>query len=92
MAQLPSVPVPEKTWVNLYTATSIAVGTQIIIQNIGSSECWLVDSTSEPDEITTGYNVINEKGSPNSFFTSDNSPDGAWAYSLTGATLQVERA
>lgn len=92
MAQLPSVPVPEQTWVNIYTATGIAVGTQIITQNIGSSECWLVDSTAEPDEVTTGKNIINEKGAPNSFLTSNTSPDGAWAYSLTGTTLQVEEA
>ncbi len=88
MAQLPPVTVPEKTWVNVYAATGITVGTQLIIQNIGSSDSWLVDSTNEPDENSTGRNIID----PRVYLTTDAAPDGVWAYSQTGTTLQVEEA
>ncbi len=88
MAQLPPVTVPEKTWVNVYSTTGITVGTQLIIQNIGSSDSWLVDSTAEPDENNTGRNIIE----PRVYLTTDNTPDGVWAYSFTGTTLQVEEA
>lgn len=82
---LPSVPLPRNTWVDLYAATGITVGSQIIIQNIGSSEAYLSESVASPAP-TVGRNII----SPRLYLTSADTPVGAWALSEDGTTLQVE--
>lgn len=87
MAQLPPVNLPEDTWVNIYTATSISVGTQLIIQNNGNNNVILVDSATEPDA-GTGFNTIE----PFMFLTTDTTPDGVWAKSSRATKLQVEEA
>lgn len=86
MSQLPSVRIPINTWVDLYAETGITVGVQIQIQNIGSSDAYLVDSLSQPDENSTGKNLIKN----NNYRASALVPDGVWSYSDLGTTLQVE--
>lgn len=88
MATRLSVKTPIGEWVDLYAETGITAGTQIVVQNIGSSTCFLVDSATQPDIIKTGRNVIQ----PNQYLTSVTTPDGSWAYSELGTTLQVEEA
>lgn len=75
-------------WVDLYDATGITIGVQLIIQNVGSSPAQLTESlTSPPLPIgTTGINIINDR----EFLTNATSAVGAWAYSKRGTTLQVE--
>lgn len=92
MAQLPPVSLPEKTWVNVYSETGITSGKKVVIQNIGSYETLLVDSVTKPDLKTTGYNILTTRDNPNSFFESSPAPDGVWAYSELGTTIQVEEA
>lgn len=82
---LTPVRVPSNTWVDIYAATGIAVGTQIIVQNIGSSEAILSESATEPTS-TVGYNAI----PPRIFLTNAVGSLGAWAFSESGTTLQVE--
>ena len=84
---LSPVIIPPTTWVDLYDATSIVVGTQIIIQNTGGSEALLSESATEPDN-ESGYNAI----VPRVYLTNETAADGAWAFSDTGTTLQVEEA
>ncbi len=84
---LPNVNIKSLTWVDLYAETGIAVGTQLIIQNIGSGSCRLTESDTQPD-IQSGYNLIPE----NQYLTSASTPVGAWAYSHTGSLLHVEEA
>lgn len=89
MATLPNVKVPIGEWIDLYSETGLAVGTKIIVQNIGSSPCYLVDSAAEPNILGTGYNIIQPSDKPNNFLTNSDAPEGAWAYSPLGTTLQV---
>ena len=84
---LPSVTIPINTWVDLYDATGIVAGTQLIIQNIGSSEVILVESSTQPTS-ATGHNSL----PPREYLTNSASNVGAWAFSDLGTTLQVEEA
>lgn len=87
---LPPVSVPANIWIDLYAATGIAGGTKIIIQNTGSRRGVLTESSTEPPipPGLTGVNVID----PRDFFTNLAANVGAWAFSKTGTTLQVEVA
>ena len=82
---LPSVNLPVETWVDLYASTGITAGTQLIIQNTGSSVVRLVESATEPT-YSNGFNSLPER----EFFTNTNANVGAWAKSKTGGSLQVE--
>ena len=84
---LPQVVLPSKTWVDLYDATGITLGTQIIIQNTGGSEARLVESLAQPN-LKNGFNLISGR----KYLTSATTPVGIWAYAHTGTTLQVETA
>ena len=85
---LTPVELPRNTWVDIYDATGILAGTQVIIQNTGSSEVDLTESATQPgiDDGTLGINKI----PPRVYFTNLAANVGAWAYSQTGSTLQVE--
>ena len=85
---LPSVRLPVNTWVDLYAATGITAATKLIIQNTGSSEVILVESATEPQQSTTGFNSLVTRD----FFTNNAGNVGAWALSKTGGKLQVEEA
>lgn len=88
MAQsLPPVNLPVETWVDIYAATGITVGTKLIVQNTGSSAVSLVESASAP-LVGTGSNEL----LPRVFFTNVNGNIGAWVKSKTGGKLQVEEA
>ena len=84
---LPNVTVKSKVWVDLYAATGIAVGTKIIIQNLGANECRLVEYNTEPTK-RDGYNEI----LVGKYLSSADVPVGAWAYAHSGTTLHVEEA
>jgi len=75
------------TSVDLYAATGIAVGTQVIIQNTGNQSIAISESAVEPIS-TTGYNVLY----PRDFLQSEVTPVGIWATSHTvgNGQLQVE--
>ena len=84
---LPPVKLSPNVWVDLYDATGISVGVQIVIQNIGSSEAELSESATEPSG-NYGFNPV----PPRNYVTSATTPVGVWAKSDTGTTLQVEVA
>lgn len=84
---LPSVTIPLNTWVDLYAETGIPVGTQIIVQNIGSSEAVLTESATIPNSAIGSNSIPVRK-----YLTNEASNVGAWAFSGTGTTLQVEGA
>lgn len=87
---LSPVTIPENTWVDLYAATGILAGTQLIVQNTGSSEAALTESATLPTLpfYSVGYNLLPVK----EFFTNASGNVGGWAFSSTGTTLQVEEA
>lgn len=84
-----SVPLPKGVWVDLYVATSIVAGTQLIIQNLGNSNAKLTESATEPAGVdTVGGNTITGK----EFLTNKTANVGAWAFSWAGTTLQIEES
>lgn len=86
---LPSVSLPQGVWVDLYSETGISLGTQLIIQNIGSSNAKLTESASEPGNVdSVGGNTIE----PKVYLTNASGNVGAWAFSWSGTKLQVEEA
>jgi len=88
MAQtLPSVSLPAGVWVDLYAATSITVGVQLITQNIGNTEVRLSESVAEPTS-SVGNNILY----PSDFLQSIAAPVGVWAWSRNPGLLQVEEA
>lgn len=84
----PPITLPTNTWVDIYDATGITVGVQIILQNTGSNVVILSESATEPDVKfnTTGFNKV----IPDEFLISDTAPIGIWAYAKAGSRLQVE--
>lgn len=75
-------------WVDLYDATSITVGTQLIIQNFQSnSPVALSDTASEPTA-TDGRVRID----PTQFYQNDSGDAGAWAYCSSVALISVQEA
>ena len=84
MAQLPPVILPADTWVNLYTSTGITSGNQLIIHNNGSNDAILADIAAQP---VSGFGFDNIQ--PYEYLTTVLTPDGVWARSDRGTTLQV---
>ena len=87
MAQsLPSVSLPAGVWVDLYAATTISVGTKLVVQNIGQTEVRVTESVAQPTTLV-GNNIIY----PSDYVTSQSAtPVGAWARSRNPGLLQVE--
>ena len=84
---LPPVTLTDSIWVDLYDETGIVAGTQLLIQNTGSSEALLAESATEPTPLS-GYNIIPTRA----YLTNNAANVGAWAFSENGTTLQVEEA
>ena len=80
------VVVTKNTWVNLYTASGITVGTACTVVNKGNNPFYVCISATAPSVPTTG----SPKGFPvypnglfNSSFAALASASGLWAYSPT---------
>lgn len=79
-ATLPNVVLPANTWVDIYAATGIAVGTKIIVENLGSAPADLVSAATAPTQpVADGFNRChqrqqksNEDGDPGAFAISHN--------------------
>lgn len=86
----PPVTLPSNTWIDIYDATGISVGTQVTIQNTGSNVTLLSESATEPTLTfkQTGFNKVN----PDTFLISAETPVGIWAYAKAGSRLQVEES
>ena len=80
---LPNVVVPPNQWVDLYTETGLTVGTQIQVQNLGTTVVQLNTGASTPAP-TSGYNAIRPLSLT---FVSQTTPTGAWARSPGGQGL-----
>lgn len=80
---LANVVLPAGTWVNLYTATGLTVGTQIQIQNVGNVDVRVVSQAAQPTS-ASGFNLIRPESLT---FVSQASPTGAWARADRAAGL-----
>lgn len=82
------VPIPQNTWVDLYDATGIAVGSVLQIENSGAADVYLSVQEAEPAKDDKKYNVIKRPPSVN--MQNSDGDLGAWAYcSNTNGQLSI---
>lgn len=81
---LPNVLLPAFTWVNLYAATGIAVGTKIIVQNLTPADVRLCSKATSP-LVTDGHNVISYTRNA----VNQASDPGAWAMCSVDGAVNV---
>lgn len=74
-----NIQIARNTWVDLYDATGIAVGSQIVVENIGNDDVYLTVQAAQPDPDHNAYNVLKRPPSPNTMQNSEGD-SGAWAY------------
>lgn len=85
---LPNIPLQANTWVDLYAATSIVVGTQIVVQNLGTTAVFLTTLATEPPDLSA-YSEIHPD--TNIGMQNETGDSGAWAYSANvDGLLSVE--
>jgi hypothetical protein len=84
---LANVTLPRGVWVDLYTETGIAVGTQIIVQNLVTSHARLHTSTAAPTG-AYGFKTL----PPFEEAINDTGDTGAWALSTQGGAVNVREA
>lgn len=85
---LPDVTVPPSTWVDLYASTGIAIGVPLDIWNKGSNPVEIAISPTRP---TNGVGVPIYPGPLSSYVNVDSGEEGAWAYSVLGSRLSVQK-
>lgn len=72
------VPIPASTYVDLYAASGISVGTPILVKFIGGGEVKLFSQAAQPTE-QKDYDILDSSSEPLANTSSDL---GAWAYSI----------
>ena len=75
---LANIILTENAWVDLYATTSIAIGTKLRIQNVGSSNVKLHTGATTPDA-DAGYVIMQ----PLENYMNYTGESGAWAMSVT---------
>lgn len=85
---LPIIPLPPNTWVDIYDATGIAVGEQIIAQNIGPVDANLVTSPTEPLDLSA-RNIL----ARTDYARNEINSTGEWAFCQNdGGCISVKKA
>jgi hypothetical protein len=89
---LPDIDLPAATWIDLYAASGIAVGTKINVHNKGANRVLLATSATEPTTLDGVYlNPVSESA-PSMPMQNDAGESGAWAYCANGGAVNVEEA
>ena len=66
---LPNISLPANTWVEIYAASGITVGTKILLQNLGNTNVRLTTKATIPiagdgfKRVANGQQAVNEAGS-----------------------------
>ena len=76
---LSNVALPNNTWVDLYDATGITVGTRILVQNLGSDVIRLTTQAATPLITHDAFQELHF--STNIGMVNDTGDLGAWAFS-----------
>lgn len=77
---LANIPIPQNTWVNLYVASGVTVGTQITVSILQGFEALLVTSAEQPADLSA-YDLLSDPRYP---LTNNTGASGAWCYSRAG--------
>ena len=72
---LANITLNRDNWTNLYSASGISVGTQLIVQNVGQTRILLHTGASAPAD-TDGFNVLPVSSDP---YINQSSSSGEWA-------------
>ena len=80
---LANITLPSDTWVNLYAASGISVGTQIQTQNVGQTRVRLHTGATAPTS-SGGFNIIPPDSEP---LVNQATSAGEWAFSETSNGL-----
>jgi len=84
---LPNIPLPRNTWVDLYAASGIAVGTRIKVSSLITDAVIRVHTSSTEPAADAGYTPIKAL----EFATNNAGESGAWAMCKTkDAIVNVE--
>ncbi len=73
-----NVRIERNTWVDLYAATGIAVGTVLTIENSGNADVYLAVQAVQPDKDHQEYNIV--KRPPSVTVQNSEGDLGAWAF------------
>lgn len=73
-----NITIPQNQWVDLYALSSIAVGTQITVENTGDIDIYLSVQAAQPAIGTDNYNILARNNGVRLQNTKDDL--GAWAY------------
>ena len=87
---LPDIQLPRNTWVDLYAASGISAGVSITVHNKGASRVLLATNASEPTTLDGVYLAPVTGNSAGVPMQNDAGESGAWAYSHTGGSVNVE--
>ena len=81
---LPNVELPANQWIDLYSATGIDIGKQLLIQNLGSVVVSLNAGATQPTDISATTELPHGNGVMMSNQLGD---AGAWAFSENSSGL-----
>lgn len=89
---LQNIKLPANTWVNLYAASGILVGTQITVKNLSTVGVKLNAQAGTPTQADAESNENGSYAPLNSFDSSinDSGDTGAWAYSHSVGLVSVK--
>ena len=73
---LPNIHIPQRTWVDLYAASGIAVGTQITVTLVSGFEALLCTKATQPTDLSA-YDPLVDTRFP---LTNKTGDSGAWCY------------
>lgn len=84
---------PPNTWVDLYAATGIAVGTSLLAHNPHKTPVYVTEASSEPEPLQASpsqrtVGIVLMLGADDRIL--DEGAVGAWAIAFSETTLQVE--
>ena len=88
---IPNVPLPANTWIDLYAASGITVGQPLVVENLGVCDIYLAVQETEPVKKHTAYNIL--KRDDDIRLTNNLGDAGAWAFCNTsiGSISVAER-
>lgn len=78
--------IPPQIWVDLYAASGIDVGDQLIVQNIGVCDIYLTTAATQPVDDTAMQ--ILERGRS---MVNDIADTGAWAFCAAGGAVSIKK-